>query len=35
MRHEEKMKIDCGKRHFAEFPEVEYKVVRNVGELKE
>jgi len=33
-RVEENMKIKCGKRHFAEFPEVEYKVVKNVGELK-
>jgi type III restriction enzyme len=33
-RVEENMKIKCGKSHFAEFPEVEYKVVRNVGELK-
>ena len=34
-RVEENMKIKCGKQHFAIFPEVEYKVVKNVGELKE
>ena len=34
LRNKEVMKIKCGKQHFAEFPGVEYKVVRSVEELK-
>lgn len=33
-RQEENDKIACGTAHFKEFEGVEYKVVRNVGELK-
>ncbi|HDT15704.1 MAG TPA: DEAD/DEAH box helicase [Firmicutes bacterium] len=33
-RPEENDKITCGQAHFKEFEEVEYKVVRNVEELK-
>ncbi len=34
-RQDENDKIKCGEAHFAEFPDVKYKVVRNVGEVKE
>ncbi|OGU96032.1 MAG: DEAD/DEAH box helicase [Ignavibacteria bacterium RIFOXYC2_FULL_35_21] len=33
LREEEKLKIKCGKAHFNEFEDVEYKVVSSVGEL--
>lgn len=33
LREEEQLKIKCGKAHFKEFANLEYRVVKNVGEL--
>jgi type III restriction enzyme len=33
-RPEENLKVRCGRAHFNEFEDVEYKVVSSVGELK-
>jgi type III restriction enzyme len=33
LRESERRKIECGKRHFAEFPEVQFKVVTTVKQL--
>ena len=33
LREEEHLKIKCGKAHFKEFANLEYLVVKNVGEL--
>ena len=33
LRHEEQLKIHCGRKHFEKFDDVEYKVVKTVGQL--
>lgn len=33
LRGKEQMKIDCGKAHFKEFENLEYRVVKKVSEL--
>jgi type III restriction enzyme len=35
LRSEEQLKIKCGKAHFSEFEDLEYKVVSKVGKLVE
>ena len=33
LRPLERLKIECGKRHFKQFEEVQFRVVKNLNEL--